>query len=87
MNNLFANAQAVAIESLNKRRRTDVSDKIAAQLRTGDMTLDNSASLKMAQAKLFASKLQTHYYNSVVPDDIMYAYLSAVKDFVWGLEL
>ena len=51
MHNLFANAQDVALESLNnKRRRTDVmSDKIAAQLRT-DLTLDDSASLKMAHA-------------------------------------
>ena len=75
MYNLFANAQDVALESLNKRRRnTDVmSDKIAAQLRT-DLTLDDSASLKMAQAKLFASNLQTHYSQlSVVTNDVMYA--------------
>ena len=86
MHNLFANAQDVALESLNKRRRTDVmSDKIAAQLRT-DLTLDDSASLKMAQAKLFASNLQTHYSQlSVVTNDVIYAYLCAVKDFVWGL--
>ena len=85
MHNLFANAETAALESLNKRRRTDVSDKVAAQLRT-DLTLDDSVSFKIAQAKHFASQMQTRYSQiSVVPDQVMYAYLCAVKDFVWGL--